>query len=96
MLQFAVMLCAENDINDLMVVHDSFATTIADAGMMRQLVLMAMRDLYHDYDLWQDIYDQVVARLDNQESIDMILPVPDRSKGKLNLDDILKSNYAVS
>ena len=96
MLQMAVLLCEENDITDMMVVHDSFATTIADVGMMRQLVLIAMRDLYHDYDLWQDIYDQVVARLDNQESVDMILPVPDRSKGKLNLDEILKSNYAVS
>ena len=96
MLQMAVLLCQEDDINDIMVVHDSFATTIADVAEMRRRVLLAMVDLYHDYDLWQDIYDQVVARLDNPESVAMIKPMPDRSVGKLNVEDILKSNYAIA
>ena len=96
MLQMAVCLCDEEDLNDIMVVHDSFATTIADVGKMRQLVLLAMRDLYHKYDLWTDIREQVVARLDNPESVEMIKEMPDRTVGTLVIDDILKSNYALA
>ena len=95
MLQMAIRLCEEEDINDVMVVHDSFATTIADVAKMRQLVLLAMRDLYYDYDLWSDIREQVVARLDNPESVAMIKPMPDRESGELIIEDILKSNYAL-
>ena len=96
MLQMAVVLCDEKDLNDIMVVHDSFATTIADVAEMRTAVLLAMRDLYVDYDLWQDIYDQVVARLDDPKSIEMIAPLPDRSVGKLDVEDIMNSNYALA
>ena len=76
-----------------MVVHDSFATTMADVREMRDYVRMAMVDLYDEYDLWQDIYDQVVARLDNPESVAMIKPMPDRKNGKLNIPDIMNSPY---
>lgn len=96
MLQMAVLLCEEHDITDMMVVHDSFATCIADVRMMRSLVLLAMRDLYDDYDLWAEVRKQVVARLENDESIEMIIDAPDRETGKLNLDEILKSNYALA
>ena len=96
MLQMAVLLCEEEDITDMMVVHDSFATCIADVDNMRRLILLAMHDLYDDYDLWDDILQQVTERLEQQESIDMIVQPPNRAAGKLNLRDILGSNYAVS
>ena len=94
MLQLAVLSCKQNAIDDLMVVHDSFATVAADAKLMNGCIRLAMANLYDDYDLWADIRDQTIARLDQQASIDMIKDIPDRSIGKLNVADILKAPYA--
>ena len=94
MLQMTVLSCKQNAIDDLMVVHDSFATVAADAKLMNGCIRLAMANLYDDYDLWADIRDQTIARLDQQASIDMIKDIPDRSVGKLNVADILKAKHA--
>lgn len=96
MLQGAVMLCEQENIHDLMVVHDSFATTIADAQTMSGLLRLALVDLYDDYDLWAVIDEQVRSMIENPANLVFIKPYPDRSKGKLKLEEVMKSDYAFS
>jgi DNA-directed RNA polymerase len=93
LLQMAVLLCAEEGVTDVMVIHDSFATTIANAPVMAQCLRLAFVDLYEDYNLYEDIRDQVLAQLDNPEDADLA-PLPKR--GDLDVRQILASDYAFS
>jgi DNA-directed RNA polymerase len=93
LLQMAVLLCAEEGVTDVMVIHDSFATTIANAGVMSQCLRLAFVDLYEDYNLYEDIRDQVLAQLDNPDEAELA-PMPKR--GDLDLRVILGSDYAFS
>lgn len=67
LLQMAVTLCAEaNDIRDLMVVHDSFATIPADARVMRNAIRLATVDLYGgDFNLCEEIRLRVISDIND-------------------------------
>ena len=96
MLQAAVVQCDAMGITDLMVIHDSFATVLADVDTMSGVLRMALASLYEDYDVWDDIRTQTIARLDDPQNIEAVLPAPDPSAGTLVLSQILKSKYAFS
>jgi DNA-directed RNA polymerase len=60
---------------------------------MAQCLRLAFVDLYEDYNLYEDIRDQVLAQLDNPEDADLA-PLPKR--GDLDVRQILASDYAFS
>ena len=92
-LMMSVQTCASHGVTDLMVVHDSFSTTIADASTMSWAIREAFVQLYYDYCLFSDIKEQVLAMLDQPELADL----PDIPyKGSLDIEAVLQSDYAFS
>ena len=82
----SVQVCASHGVTDLMVVHDSFSTTIADASTMSWAIREAFVQLYYDYCLFSDIKEQVLAMLDQPELADL----PDIPyKGSLDIEAVL-------
>lgn len=64
LLQMTVATCAENNVRDLLVVHDSFASTIADAQTMSECVRLATVDLYHEFDLFNEIDEATIGKVE--------------------------------
>ncbi len=93
LLMKAVNLCAELGVKDLMTVHDSFSTTIGNAGLMSRAIRSAFVDLYSDYCLYSELLAQTKERLDDKSAADA-LQVPE--KGDLDLQEVLKSDYCFS
>ena len=79
----------------MMVVHDSFATTIGNAAIMASAVRETMVTLYENYCLYTDIRNQVAARLDEQANIDALPTIPTAAE-ELDLTGILQSQYCFS
>jgi DNA-directed RNA polymerase len=63
LLQMTVVTCSEQNVRDMLCVHDSFATTIADADTMDQCVRLATVDLYHEYDVFAAIHRSVMDKI---------------------------------
>lgn len=89
-LMLTVLSCQDNGINDLMVIHDSFSTTIGNASMMRDILRLAFVELYTDYCLYTDLLNQCKARHPNPDSVEWP-EVP--AKGHLDLKLVLESDY---
>jgi DNA-directed RNA polymerase len=53
-----VLQCKDKGLTDIMVVHDSFATNIADTRTLSLATRQQFIDLYHDYCLFEDILAQ--------------------------------------
>ena len=94
-LMMTIIECYNRGAEDMMVVHDSFATTIGNAAIMASAVRETMVTLYEDYCLYTDIRNQVAARLDKQENIDALPDIP-TADDELDLTGILQSQYCFS
>ena len=96
-LMKTVLMLDDNDVTDVMVVHDCFATTIDNVEVMSACVRAAFRDLYKDYCLYTDVLEQTIAQLDNPEDADLPdIPPKGSDNGELDLDEVLRSDYAFS
>jgi DNA-directed RNA polymerase len=91
------LLCHELGVDDLMVVHDSFAATLGNIDKLTFAVRRAFVDLYKDYNLYEDFRQQCADRLDDPALIDRLPPVPKiRENGTLDLEGVLESEYCFS
>ena len=89
-LMSTVLGCAEQGLTDLMVVHDSFATTIGNAALLRNVLRQEFYDQYAEYSLYADIRRQVAAKLAST-------PLPELPEdGTLDLARIKKAKYPFS
>lgn len=93
-LMMTVIECFNEGVEDMMVVHDSFATTIGNAATMSSVVRSTMVHLYENTNLYQEIREQVAARLERQENIDALPNLPE--EGGLDLTGIYASQYCFS
>ena len=69
-LMMTVLRCIDYGVTDIMVVHDSFATTIGGAQRMSQAIREAFVELYDGYCLYSDVLNSakhVTRTLDNVE-----------------------------
>ena len=96
-LMKTALLCHELGVDDLMVVHDSFAATLGNIDKLTFAVRRAFVDLYKDYNLYEDFRQQCADRLDDPALIDRLPPVPKiRENGTLDLEGVLESEYCFS
>lgn len=73
------------------VIHDSFGTIPADAEHLFRGVRETMVDTYRDNDVLLDFYEQFEYQL-HESQRDKLPELP--KKGKLNIEDILSSDFA--
>lgn len=78
-------------IESFALIHDSFGTIPADAGKLFKAVRETMVITYENNDVLADFYDQFADQL-HETQLDKMPPLP--KKGNLNLQDILKSDFA--
>ncbi|CAB63592.1 RNA polymerase [Yersinia phage phiYeO3-12] len=91
-LRMTVVYAHENyGIESFALIHDSFGTIPADAGKLFKAVRETMVITYENNDVLADFYDQFADQL-HETQLDKMPPLP--KKGNLNLQDILKSDFA--
>ncbi len=96
-LMLTTLLCQKLGMDDLMVVHDSFATSLGNMDTLTYAVREAFIALYKDYNLYEDFRQQCAKRLDDPERIARLPDVPKiRETGTLDLNEVMKSNYCFS
>ncbi|MRU34861.1 DNA-directed RNA polymerase, partial [Xylella fastidiosa] len=78
-------------IESFALIHDSFGTIPADAGKLCKAVRETMVITYENNDVLADFYSQFADQL-HETQLDKMPPLP--KKGNLNLQDILKSDFA--
>jgi len=78
-------------IESFALIHDSFGTIPADAGKLFKAVRETMVLTYENNDVLADFYSQFADQL-HETQLDKMPPLP--KKGNLNLQDILKSDFA--
>lgn len=78
-------------IESFALIHDSFGTIPADAGKLFKAVRETMVITYENNDVLADFYDQFADQL-HETQLDKMPQLP--KKGNLNLQDILKSDFA--
>lgn len=79
------------NIESFALIHDSFGTIPADAGNLFAAVRETMVMTYEDNDVIMDFYGQFADQL-HVSQLDKMPDVP--AKGSLNIQDILKSQFA--
>ena len=100
-LMLTALRCETSGVDDLMVVHDSFATTLGNIGTLASEVRLAFVQLYGDpdYNLYEDFKQQCAERLEDPERIARLPAVPDmgdKNGDLLDLDEVLASDYCFS
>lgn len=78
-------------IESFALIHDSFGTIPADAGNLFKAVRETMVDTYETCDVIADFYEQFAEQL-HESQLDKMPAMP--AKGNLDLQDILKSDFA--
>lgn len=78
-------------IESFALIHDSFGTIPADAGSLFAAVRETLVSTYEESDVIADFYEQFADQL-HETQLDKMPAIP--AKGKLNLQDILKSDFA--
>lgn len=78
-------------VESFALIHDSFGTIPADAGSLFKAVRETLVDTYEENDVLADFYDQFADQL-HESQLDKMPEMP--AKGSLNLQEILKSDFA--
>lgn len=78
-------------VESFALIHDSFGTIPADAAKLFKAVRETMVDTYESNDVLADFRDQFADQL-HESQLDKMPELP--AKGTLNLQDILKSDFA--
>ena len=90
-LREAVLRCKEMGFTDLMVVHDSFATTIGNVGKLQVALRQTLVELYKDYNLYEDLPKQAKALHPKPDSVDW--PEPPK-RGAFDIEQVCKASIA--
>lgn len=90
-LMFTVLAGLDEGIEDFMLIHDSFATHAADTERFSYLIREQFVAMYEHFDVVQHLYTNTYAQLDDKSRM-LLVDVP--AKGKLDLYDVLRSDYA--
>ena len=83
-----VVRCLKDGVTDFAMVHDSYGTHCTNMPLLNQRLREAFVDMYKQNDILQNLYDNAVTTL----AEDTEIPLPP-IKGKLDLDQVLKSDY---
>lgn len=86
-LQLTVCTAKDQGINHFAMIHDSYGTTLEDAGQMFKTVRECFVKLYTEHDVLKEFAEEV-SHLTEQE-----IPEPP-SKGAFNINEVLSSLYA--
>ncbi|SOO46334.1 RNA polymerase [Yersinia phage fPS-50] len=78
-------------VKSFALIHDSFGTIPADAGLLFKAVRETLVDTYEDNDVLADFYEQFADQL-HESQLDKMPAMP--AKGNLDLQEILKSDFA--
>lgn len=78
-------------ITSFALIHDSFGTVAADARKLFMGVRETLVDTYEKHDVIQEFYDQFYDQL-HESQLEKMPAIP--AKGSLNLQEILKSEFA--
>lgn len=89
-LTMTVNRCVDAGISDFAMVHDSYGTHSTNMPAMSHFLREAFVSLYGENDVLKQLYDHAVQMLPNED-----IPEPP-TKGKLNIQDVLKSEYFFS
>lgn len=97
-LMMTTLRCKDKGVDDLMVVHDSFSSTVGNCHNMRESIKEAFIELYTDYCLYTDLLEQAKARHSDPESVDWpeIPPKGDQNGKLLEIADIIYAKYPFS
>ena len=90
-LMFTVLAGLDEGIEDFMLIHDSFATHATDTERFSYLIREQFVAMYEHFDVVQHLYTNTYAQLDDKSRM-LLVDVP--AKGKLDLYDVLRSDYA--
>ena len=75
------------------MVHDSFGVHAADMPLFGQLLRQSFHWMYTEHDVLAEFYNSNLPVID-EEHVDLIPSVP--SRGELNLDEVLTSDFFFS
>ena len=78
-------------IKSFALIHDSFGTVAADARNLFNAVRETLVETYEEHDVIQEFYDQFYDQL-HESQLEKMPAIP--AKGSLNLQEILKSDFA--
>ena len=78
-------------VESFALIHDSFGTIPADAGSLFKAVRETLVETYEENDVLADFYEQFADQL-HESQLDKMPEMP--AKGSLNLQEILKSDFA--
>ncbi|WZX10827.1 T7 RNA polymerase [Salmonella phage DS_BP2] len=78
-------------VESFALIHDSFGTIPADAGSLFKAVRETLVDTYENNDVLADFYEQFADQL-HESQLDKMPEMP--AKGSLDLQEILKSDFA--
>lgn len=93
-LRMTVVYAREKyNVESFALIHDSFGTIPADVPNLFKAVRETMVNMYENNDVLADFYEQFADQL-HESQLDKMPALP--PKGKLNLQDILKSDFAFS
>lgn len=79
-------------ITSIATVHDNFGCLPSQAARFRKIILQEFVRMYEEHDVLQEVLDQ--ARADLSKPDNKRLPLEPPAKGPLNIEDVLKSEFA--
>ena len=93
-LLMTTLACKDEGLTDIMVVHDSFATTIADTEKLSLATRKQFIDLYHGYCLYEDILAQAKEVHSDPDNVNWPTIPPKGDNGMLlDLGEVMASDY---
>lgn len=92
-LMMTVLKCKDDGLEDIIVVHDSFSTTIGQTALLAANLRQTFYDLYKDYNLYEDLLMQVREQLTETDDEDL----PElKERGSLDLQQVMKNEFGWS
>lgn len=90
-LMMVVLEASNRDLNNFLLIHDSFGCLPSDMEEFSKIVKEQFIELYKHNDPFMIIYMYAMSVLSNKSKTKL---TPPPEKGTLNLNEVLKSNYA--
>lgn len=87
-LTFTVVKCVQEGVTDFAMVHDSYGTHSPNMPLLNDRLREAFVEMYKNNDVLQNLYDSAVTTLSEGTEV----PLPP-TKGTLEIDEVLKSDY---
>ena len=93
-LLMTALACKDAGITDVMFIHDSFATTVADTYDLAVITRQQFIDLYSDYCLWTDVLEQAKKLHSAPDKVKWPrIPEKGHEGLLLDLNEVMESDY---